>query len=93
MKGINYFGKWIRNWYDIFVNELKLIFTDAGVLIIFFVGGLLYPVLYNLIYMNGTVDEMPVAVAHSAGVISRKWMPPVNVRFSVPVLPWKKPAI
>ncbi len=79
MKGINYFGKWIRNWYDIFVNELKLIFTDAGVLIIFFVGGLLYPVLYNLIYMNGTVDEMPVAVIdRSSGSYSRRYLQKVD---------------
>ena len=49
MKGISYLGTWVHDWYRIFVNELKLIFTDAGVLIIFFVGGLLYPVLYNLI--------------------------------------------
>lgn len=79
MKGINYFGEWIRNWYDIFVNELKLIFTDSGVLIIFFVGGLLYPVLYNLIYMNGMVDEMPVAVVdNSSGSYSRRYLQKVD---------------
>ena len=79
MKGINYFGKWIRDWYDIFVNELKLIFTDAGVLIIFFVGGLLYPVLYNLIYMNGMVDDMPVAVVdNSSGSYSRRYLQKVD---------------
>ena len=79
MKGINYFGEWIRNWYDIFVNELKLIFTDSGVLIIFFVGGLLYPILYNLIYMNGMVDEMPVAVVdNSSGSYSRRYLQKVD---------------
>lgn len=79
MKGINYFGTWLRNWYDIFVNELKLIFTDSGVMVIFFVGGLLYPVLYNLIYMNGTVDEMPVAVVDlSGGSYSRRYLHKVD---------------
>ena len=62
-----YAGTWIKNWYDIFINELKLIFTDSGVMVIFFIGGLLYPVLYNLIYMHGTVDEMPVAVVDLSG--------------------------
>lgn len=70
---------WFRNWYDIFVNELRLIFSDAGVLVIFFVGGLLYPVLYNLIYMNGTVDEMPVAVVDlSEGSYSRRYLQKVD---------------
>lgn len=79
MKGISYLGTWVHDWYRIFVNELKLIFTDAGVLIIFFVGGLLYPVLYNLIYMNGTVDEMPVAVVdHSGGSYSRRYLQKVD---------------
>lgn len=79
MKGISYLGTWVHDWYRIFVNELKLIFTDAGVLIIFFVGGLLYPVLYNLIYMNGTVDEMPVAVVDlSGGSYSRRYLQKVD---------------
>lgn len=70
---------WFRNWYDIFVNELRLIFSDSGVMIIFFIGGLLYPVLYNLIYMNGTVDEMPVAVVDlSGGSYSRRYLQKVD---------------
>jgi ABC-2 type transport system permease protein len=70
---------WFRNWYDIFVHELRLIFSDAGVMVIFFIGGLLYPVLYNLIYMNGTVDEMPVAVVDlSGGSYSRRYLQKVD---------------
>ncbi|MBR0254414.1 MAG: ABC transporter permease [Bacteroidales bacterium] len=70
---------WFRNWYDIFVHELRLIFSDSGVMIIFFIGGLLYPVLYNLIYMNGTVDEMPVAVVDlSGGSCSRRYLQKVD---------------
>jgi ABC-2 type transport system permease protein len=80
MKGTDSFVRtWIRNWYDIFVNELKLIFSDSGVMVIFFIGGLLYPVLYNLIYMNGTVDEMPVAVVDlSEGSYSRRYLQKVD---------------
>ena len=79
MKEISFVGTWLRNWYDIFIHELKLIFTDAGAMVIFFVGGLLYPVLYNLIYMNGTVDEMPVAVVDlSGGAYSRRYLQKVD---------------
>ena len=79
MKGISYLGTWIRDWYKIFVNELRLIFSDSGVIVIFFVGGLLYPVLYNLIYMNGTVDEMDVAVVdNSGGAFSRRFIRKVD---------------
>ena len=79
MKGISYLGTWVRNWYSIFVNELRIIFSDSGVMVIFFVGGLLYPVLYNLIYMNGTVDEMDVAVVdNSGGAYSRRFIRKVD---------------
>ena len=44
------------------LKELKRIFADSYVLIIFLLGGLLYPIIYGLIYYKGTVDEMPVAV-------------------------------
>ncbi len=66
MKRITYIGQWFSDWYSIFVNELRLIFSDSGALIIFFLAGLAYPVIYNLIYMNGTVDDMPIAVVDKA---------------------------
>lgn len=66
MKRITYIGQWFSDWYSIFVNELRLIFRDSGVLIIFFLAGLAYPVIYNLIYRNGTVDDMPIAVVDIA---------------------------
>lgn len=79
MKGNSFARTWLRNWYDIFAHELKLIFTDSGVMIIFFIGGLLYPVLYNILYMNGTVDEMPVAVVDlSGGSYSRRYLQKVD---------------
>lgn len=74
-----YLGKWFADWMDMFVKELHDIFTDGGVLIIFFLGGLLYPVLYNLVYSNGTLDDMPVAVVnHSGGEYSRRYIQKVD---------------
>ena len=43
-------------------NELKMIFSDNGVLVVFFLAGLAYPIIYNLIYSNGSIDDMPIAV-------------------------------
>lgn len=74
-----FIGKWLQNWYDIALHELKMIFSDGGVLIIFFIGGLLYPVLYNLIYQKGSVDDMPVAVVDlSGGQYSRRFIQKVD---------------
>lgn len=69
-------------------EELHTIFTDTGVLIIFFAAGLIYPVVYNLVYMNEVVREVPVAVvdmSHSS--MSRQFIrhidatPDVSVDF------------
>ena len=64
---LTYIGQWLSDWYAIFVRELKHIFSDSGVLIIFFLAGLAYPALYGIIYSNGTLDDMPVAVVDESG--------------------------
>ena len=64
---LTYIGQWFSDWYTIFVRELKHIFSDSGVLIIFFLAGLAYPALYGIIYSNGTLDDMPVAVVDECG--------------------------
>ena len=57
---------WLRDWWDILCHELKQIFSDGGVMLIFFVAGLAYPLLYNVIYLNGILSETPVAVVDDA---------------------------
>ena len=66
-KSIIYIGQWFSDWYFIFARELKHIFRDSGVLIIFFLACLAYPVLYGLIYSNGILENMPVAVVDNSG--------------------------
>ena len=39
-----------------FVNELKRIFRDPGVAVIFIVATLVYPLLYKAIYWNEQID-------------------------------------
>ena len=57
---------WTRDWWDIFCHELKQIFSDGGVLLIFLVAGIAYPLLYNVVYLNGIVTDTPVAVVDEA---------------------------
>ena len=72
---MNYISNWFRDIWNIFVNELRLIGRDNGVMLIFCFAGLVYPVLYNFIYHDGVVDDMPVAVVdNSRGSYSRRYV-------------------
>ena len=74
-KLVTYIRQWCSDWYSIFARELKHIFSDSGVLVIFLLAGLAYPVLYGLIYGNGSVTDMPIAVVDRSGCsISRKFV-------------------
>ena len=46
----------------VFPHELKRIFTDPGVVVIFIVATLAYPLLYKAIYWNEQITNVPVAV-------------------------------
>ena len=46
----------------VFTDELKRIFRDPGVLVIFIVATLVYPFLYKAIYWNEQIKDIPVAV-------------------------------
>ncbi|MBQ8061101.1 MAG: ABC transporter permease [Bacteroidales bacterium] len=61
-----YIETWLSNWWDVFSHELRDIFSDGGVLLIFFVAGLAYPLLYNVVYLNGILSETPIAVVDEA---------------------------
>ena len=89
MKRKTYIGQWLGDWYEIFTHELRLIFKDSGVMIIFFLAGIAYPILYNLIYHNGSVEDMPIAVVdESSSADSRRYIqkldstPEVEVAFT-----------
>ncbi len=61
-----YFKTWRKDFMGIMAHELRQIFTDGGVLLIFLVAGLGYPLLYNLVYRNGILEDTPVAVVDDA---------------------------
>ncbi len=61
-----YIKTWFKDYWDIFCNEFKQILADEGVMIIFVVAGLIYPLLYNFVYYGGIINDTPVAVVDLA---------------------------
>ena len=81
-----YLGQWIRETFNIFVEELRMVVHDNGVMLIFCFAGLVYPLLYNWIYGYGVVDEMPVAVVdNSQGSYSRRYIREVDATREVAI--------
>lgn len=64
----------IRFTWRVVVDTLNAVFHDSGVIILFFVAGLAYPIIYNCIYWNNTLKEVPIAVVDHSGS-------PESVRF------------
>ena len=83
---ISYLGQWIRDTFRIFVEELRMVVRDNGVMLIFCFAGLVYPLLYNWIYGYGVVDDMPVAVVdNSQGSYSRRYIREVDATREVAI--------
>ena len=81
-----YLGQWIRETFNIFVEELRMVVRDNGVMLIFCFAGLVYPLLYNWIYGYGVVVEMPVAVVdNSQGSYSRRYIREVDATREVAI--------
>ena len=81
-----YLGRWIRETFSIFVDELRMVLRDNGVMLIFCFAGLVYPLLYNWIYGYGVVDEMQVAVVdNSQGSYSRRYIREVDATREVAI--------
>ena len=79
MKPLTYIRVWLRDTWRIFKSELSGVVHDGGVMIIFLVGGLCYPLLYNVIYYNGVLEDTPVAVVDMAGCKeSRRYLQKVD---------------
>ena len=71
--------KWFGDAVLICRRELKRIVTDGGVMLIFCVAGLGYPLLYNCIYHNGILEDTPVAVVdESRSIHSRRYIRKVD---------------
>ncbi len=59
------FQKWksiLRDMISIYKNEFKVVFSDRGVVIVFILASLVYPLLYCGLYKNETLVNTPIAV-------------------------------
>lgn len=54
--------RWFKETARVWSRELRLIFTDAGMLLFFFALPLAYPLVYTLIYNPEVVTDIPVTV-------------------------------
>lgn len=69
----------LSDLYWVIKNEVRHIFRDRGVMLIFFVAGIAYPLLYNGIYKNESVYEIPIAVVdQSSSLQSREFLKKLN---------------
>ncbi|MCR4664558.1 MAG: ABC transporter permease [Paludibacteraceae bacterium] len=65
----------LHDTWRVYVHELRRVFRDSGVMLIFFVAGLAYPILYNIIYIKNIVRDVEVAVVDmSASQSSREFV-------------------
>lgn len=64
---MGYFKTFWNDFRRLFRQEFKAVFSDSGVIVVFFLAGLGYPLLYNMIYENGVLEEVPVVVVDNAG--------------------------
>ena len=84
-----FFGQWLQDFWGICTHELRQIFSDWGVMLIFFVAGLAYPLLYNVLYMRGVLNETPIAIVDEAACPeSRRYIRELDATREVKVA-WK----
>lgn len=67
-------GCFFSDIWRIFLLETRRVFTDTGVILVFFVAGTTYPLLFNLVYHDERVSDLPVAIVdESHGEGSRRF--------------------
>lgn len=70
---------WFRQFFLVWRREFRLVLSDIGVCIFFFLLPTAYPIVYTLIYNPETVKEMHiVAVDHSMTAESRQFLRTVD---------------
>lgn len=62
MNIVNYIKRGVLDCANVFLQECKNVVKDSGVVLIFFVASLAYPLLYNYVYYNESVKDIRVAV-------------------------------
>lgn len=88
MKLLHNIACYLSGVSEVCTTELRRVFSNSGVLLIFFVAGLGYPILFNLIYEKENLTDIPVAVVDdSHSIESRRFIhkcdatPEVQIRY------------
>ncbi len=79
--------KLLLDIYYVWINELKVVFRDPAVILLFFIVPLSYPVLYSFIYNNEVAHDVKVVVvddSHSA--LSREFKRRVDATADVNIV-------
>lgn len=79
--------KLLLDIYYVWMNELRVVFRDEAVILLFFVVPLAYPVLYSFIYNNETVHDVKVVVVDdSRSALSREFKRKVDATPDVKII-------
>lgn len=79
--------KLLLDIYYVWKNELKVIFKDEAVILLFFVVPFAYPIVYSFIYNNETVHNVKVVfVDDSNSALSREFKRKVDATADVKVI-------
>lgn len=79
--------KLLLDIYYVWINELKVVFRDEAVILLFFVVPFAYPIVYSFIYNNEVAHEVKVIVvddSHSA--LSREFKRKVDATADVHII-------
>jgi len=70
---------WLSDIYFVFKRECDRVLHDSGVMLIFIAAGFGYPLLYNVMYHNGVLEDTPIAVVdNSNSEYSRRYIREVD---------------
>ncbi len=62
MKFINNIFEWFNDFVEVWFNEYKIIFKDAGVIMLFIVAILIYPLIYSFAYDTQLARDIPITI-------------------------------
>lgn len=79
--------KLLLDIYYVWISELKVVFKDHAVILLFFIVPFAYPILYSFIYNNETVHEVKaIVVDDSNSALSREFKRKVDATADVKVV-------
>lgn len=79
--------KLLLDIYYVWISELKVVFKDHAVILLFFIVPFAYPILYSFIYNNETVHEVKaIVVDESNSALSREFKRKVDATADVKVV-------